>query len=78
MKVVMIVSKILSVISFGTTNLWTKKPVENSQNSQILDETPGIAIYGWDNLPDEIIKRILIQAIKSSYQACKTYNNITK
>ena len=54
-----------------------EKPVENSQNSQIPDETPAIAINGLDKLPDENVEKILIQAIKSSDHVCKTYNNIT-
>ena len=41
-----------------------EKPVENSQNSQIPDETPAIAINGWDKLPDEFVEKILILAIK--------------
>ena len=54
-----------------------EKPVENSQNSQIPDETPTIAINGLDKLPDENVEKILIQAIKSSDHVCETYNNIT-
>ena len=53
-----------------------EKSVENSQNSQIHDETPAIAINGWDKLPDEIVEKILIRAIKSSDHVCETYSNI--
>ena len=41
-----------------------EKSVENSQNSQIPDETPTIANNGWDKLPDEFVEKILILAIK--------------
>ena len=51
-----------------------KTPVESSQNSQIPDEAP--AINGWDKLPDEILEKILIKAIKSSDHVCETYSNI--
>ena len=50
-----------------------KKLVENRQNNQIPDETPAIAIKGWDKLPDEIDEKILIQAIKSYNDVCETY-----
>ena len=53
-----------------------KKLVENSQNSQIPGEIPGITISGWEKLPDKIIEKILIQAIESSDNVCETYNNI--
>ena len=49
-----------------------EKPVENIQNSQIPAETPVIAINSWDKLPDEIVKKILIHAIKSSSHVCET------
>ena len=51
-----------------------EKPVENSQNSQIPDETPAIAINGWNKLTDVIVEKILIQAIKSSDHVCGTSN----
>ena len=38
---------------FIGTNIWTKSQ-ENSQSSQIVDETPAIAINGWDKLLDKI------------------------
>ena len=53
-----------------------EKTVENSQNSQIPYETPAIAINDWDKLPNEIFKKILIQAIKSFDHVCEAYNNI--
>ena len=34
-----------------------KKPLENSQNNQILGETLAIAINGWDKLPDKIVEK---------------------
>ena len=37
-----------------------EKLVENSQNSQIQDETQTKAINGWDKLPDEIVKKMVI------------------
>ena len=50
------------------------------QNNQLLDEklveAAAIAINGLEKLPDEIVKKILIQAIKRSDQVCETYNNI--
>ena len=58
------------------SQLLDEKTVENSQNSQIPYETPAIAINGWDKLPNEIFKKILIQAIKSFNHVCETYNNI--
>ena len=53
-----------------------QKPVENTQNSQISNETPAIAINEWDQLPDETVGKILIQAIKNSDHVCETYSNI--
>ena len=53
-----------------------KKPVENTQNSQIPDETLAITINGWNELPDEIVEKILIQAIKRSDHVCETYSSI--
>ena len=38
---------------FIGTNIWTKSQ-ESSQSSQIIDETPVIAINGWDKLLDKI------------------------
>ena len=38
-KVVVIVSKIISTTFFRTSNLWTTSQSKNSQNCQILDET---------------------------------------
>ena len=52
-----------------------EKLVENSQNSQIPDDTPTIPSDSWDKLPNEIVEKTLIHAIKSSYHVCKTYNN---
>ena len=53
-----------------------EKPVEKSQNIQIPDKTPDIAINGWDKLPDEIVEKILIQAMKSFDHICETNNDI--
>ena len=53
-----------------------QKPVENTHNSQISNETPAIAINEWDQLPDETVGKILIQDIKSSNHVCETYSNI--
>ena len=50
---VLILSKILLKMLFIGTNIWTKSQ-ENSQSSQIIDETPAIAINGWDKLLDKI------------------------
>ena len=45
--------------------LLDEKPVENSQNSQISDEIPAIAINVWHKLEfDEIVEKILIQSIR--------------
>ena len=49
-----------------------KRPFENSQNSQISDETPAIAFNGCDQLPDEIVEKIFTQAIKNSDHVCGT------
>ena len=74
-----IVLKILStILHFIQKNQpLDEKPVENSQNSQIPDETPATAINGLDKLPDGNVEKILIQAIKRSDHVCETYNNIT-
>ena len=37
-----------------------EKLVDNSQNSQIQDETQAKAINGWDKLPDEIVEKMVI------------------
>lgn len=37
-----------------------EKPVDNSQNSQIQDETQATAINGWDKLRDEIVEKMVI------------------
>ena len=45
-------------------------------NSQIQDEKPPRVINYWDNLPDEIVEKILLESIKNSDYMCKTYNNV--
>ena len=53
-----------------------EKLVENSQNTQIPDEALAVTIIGWDWLPDETVKKIIIQAINRSNHVCQTYKNI--
>ena len=50
-----------------------EKPVKKSQNNEIPDETLAVAINGWYRLPDEIVEKILTQAMQSSNHVCKTY-----
>ena len=50
---VLILSKILLKMLFIGTNILAKSQ-ENSQSSQIIDETTAIAINGWDKLLDKI------------------------
>ena len=34
------------------------------------------SLNGWYKLPDEVVEKILIQAIKYSDHVCETYSNI--
>ena len=47
------------------------------QNSQIMNvEKPPDALNYWDQLPDEMVEKILLESILSSDHMCLAYNNI--
>ena len=77
-KVVMIVSKILSTILFRAIDLWKKSHSKIAKTAKVLDGTPAIAINDRDKSPSHLMKlsKYIDVVIKSSDQVCKISNNI--